>query len=345
MRIADQKRADFVKRFRSLSRRFPLWQVWSDFITMFAIALSNAVDSRYRTEREAMYKRIIEKYEKTERVVFPELVEDVVNAFDADREQDFLGSAYMELELGNHWIGQFFTPYDICRCMAEITTGDVVEQINRDGFVTLNDCACGAGATLIAAVNQIEKQLFEAKSPLRWQNHVLVTAQDLDFTTGMMSALAAGLRGLHQDRQHLDRPHARRRRPYGLLVHARLLFVRVAASAYLQEHGQAFQGGGIMDDKKVKYDALDAMWAFVRMGGYQLHPADISSLKDHCEQLRHLLTQKTAGQRRDKREDIDFHELDVITNNIVIGAMVLYMSGSLDALTPKEASHHEKERN
>ena len=45
-----------------------------------------------------------------------------------------------------------------------------------------------------------------------------------------------------------------------------------------------------MDDKKVKYDALDAMWAFVRMGGYQLHPADISSLKDHCEQLRHLLT-------------------------------------------------------
>ena len=101
----------------------------------------------------------------------------------------------------------------------------------------------------------------------------------------------------------------------------------------------------MMDDKKVKYDALDTMLAFVRMGGYQLHPADISSLKDHGEQLRHLLTQKTAGQRRDKREDIDFHELDAITNSIVIGAMVLYMSGSLDALTPKEASHHEKERN
>ena len=101
----------------------------------------------------------------------------------------------------------------------------------------------------------------------------------------------------------------------------------------------------MMDAKKVKYDALDAMWAFVCMSGYQLHPADISSLKDHCEQLRHLLTQKTVGQRRDKREDIGFHELDVITNNIVIGAMVLYMSGSLDALTPKEASHHEKERN
>jgi hypothetical protein len=79
--------------------------------------------------------------------------------------------------------------------MAELTTGNVVEQINRDGFVTLNDCACGAGATLIAAVNQIETQLYEAKSPLNWQNHVLVTAQDLDFTTGMMCYIQLSLLG------------------------------------------------------------------------------------------------------------------------------------------------------
>lgn len=71
------------------------------------------------------------------------------------------------------------------------------------GMLTVNlgpieidyDCACGAGATLIAAVNQIEKQLFEAKSPLRWQNHVLVTAQDLDFTTGMMCYIQLSLLG------------------------------------------------------------------------------------------------------------------------------------------------------
>ena len=55
--------------------------------------------------------------------------------------------------------------------------------------------------------------------------------------------------------------------------------------------------------------------------------------------------QYEAATGDDETEDIDFHELDAITNSIVIGAMVLYMSGSLDALTPKEASHHEKERN
>ena len=184
-----------MNRFRSLSKRFPLWQVWSDFISMYATAISNAVDQRWKADREKMYLEIVKKYDKAERMVFPELAADVVNAFEADRNQDFLGSVYMELGLGDHWKGQFFTPYDVCRCMAELTTGNVVEQINRDGFVTLNDCACGAGATLIAAVNQIETQLHEAKSPLNWQNHVLVTAQDLDFTTGMMCYIQLSLLG------------------------------------------------------------------------------------------------------------------------------------------------------
>lgn len=87
-----------------------------------------------------------------------------------------------------------------------------------------------------------------------------------------------------------------------------------------------------MNDKRVKYEALDAMWAFVQMGAYQLHTEGIDAMKDACEQLRHMLVQKTAGQRRDKRGDVDFHELDAVTNTIVICAMILYLSGSLDML-------------
>ena len=87
-----------------------------------------------------------------------------------------------------------------------------------------------------------------------------------------------------------------------------------------------------MNEKRVKYDALDAMWVFAQMGGYKLHPSDIDAMKDACEQLRHMLVQKTAGQRRDKPGDIDFHELDAVTNTIVICAMTLYLSGGLDAL-------------
>lgn len=194
-RVQGVEKSAFAKKLLSLSPRYHTWEVWSDFIVMFACAISNSVDKTHAEEREAMYMKIIEKYNEKERMVFPELVWEVASAIDKEPEQDFLGSVYMELELGNHWIGQFFTPYDVCRCMAEITTGNVVGQIEQRGYVEINDCACGAGATLIAGVHSIRHALEKAGSPLNWQNHVLVAAQDIDFTTGMMCYIQLSLLG------------------------------------------------------------------------------------------------------------------------------------------------------
>lgn len=188
-------KSTFAKKLLSLSQRYHTWEVWSDFIVMFAIALSNGFDKSNYDEREAMYMKIINKYTEAERMVFPELVAEVAIALTEEPEQDFLGNVYMELELGNHWIGQFFTPYNVCELMAEISTGTVVEQIQRNGYVTLNDCACGAGATLIAGVHSIKHALERNNSPLCWQNHVLITAQDIDFTTGLMCYIQLSLLG------------------------------------------------------------------------------------------------------------------------------------------------------
>ena len=84
-----------------------------------------------------------------------------------------------------------------------------------------------------------------------------------------------------------------------------------------------------MNDKKVKYDALDTMWSFLEMG---VQKPNIPVLKEYCEKLRHAMMQKTAGQRNDKPQDVDFNELDTITNIIVIESLCLYLSGSLDKL-------------
>lgn len=195
MRRQEQQRKEFAQKLRGLSGRFNTWEVWSDFVMMFAIAISNAFDKSHYDAREETYLKIINKYDEKERMVFPELVVDVTNALESDPEQDFLGSVYMELELGNHWIGQFFTPYSICKCMAALTSGNEVEQIERDGYIIINDCACGAGATLIAAVNQIDLELSKAESSLHWQDHVLVTAQDIDLTTGLMCYIQLSLLG------------------------------------------------------------------------------------------------------------------------------------------------------
>lgn len=131
MSRTDQRRTDFGKKLRNLSGRFQTWQVWSDFVGMFAVAISNAVDKSHFSTREETYHGIIGKYNEKERMVFPELVSDVFAAFEANPEQDFLGSVYMELELGNHWIGQFFTPYSLCKCMAGITVQNAVAEIEE----------------------------------------------------------------------------------------------------------------------------------------------------------------------------------------------------------------------
>lgn len=90
-----------------------------------------------------------------------------------------------------------------------------------------------------------------------------------------------------------------------------------------------------MDNKVVKYDALSDMFSFLRMGGVRLSEADISSLEENCKMLVRALTQKTAGQQRYKPGDVDFRMLDAITNNIVLGALTLYISGSLEKLKEK----------
>lgn len=87
-----------------------------------------------------------------------------------------------------------------------------------------------------------------------------------------------------------------------------------------------------MDNKVVKYDALSDMFSFLRMGSFQLSEVDISGLEEHCRMLVQMMTQKTSGKRRYKPNDVDFRLLDAVTNNIVIGALTLYLSGSLDKL-------------
>lgn len=84
-----------------------------------------------------------------------------------------------------------------------------------------------------------------------------------------------------------------------------------------------------MDSERVKRDSFDAMWAFLQMGN-QKASSDI--LKEYCEKLRHMMMQKTAGQRKNRSDDVPFEQLDVIMNAIVIEAMALYLSGTLDRL-------------
>lgn len=188
-------RKEFLRVFKQLTYRHRAWDIWRDFIVMFACSISNPLDKSHYEEREKRYLKIIKKYNKQEQNLFPELVAHTVMALEENPEQDFLGGIFMELNLGNGSNGQFFTPYHVCDLMAKITMNEnVIQEVNKKGYITINDSCCGAGATLIAGIHEAKRQL--EKENLNYQNHVLVVAQDIDETVALMCYIQLSLLGV-----------------------------------------------------------------------------------------------------------------------------------------------------
>lgn len=73
----------------------------------------------------------------------------------------------------------------------------------------------------------------------------------------------------------------------------------------------------------------DPMWGFLATYGQK---ANIPRLKESVHDLIQMMTQKTAGQRKDDPKGyIDIAEnLDMTINSIVIEAVALVLSGELD---------------
>ena len=161
-----------------------------------ACSISNVFDKDNYDQREKRYLKIIHQYSKEEQAIFPELAAYTTMALDQNQEQDFLGKMFMRLDLGNRSAGQFFTPYHVCELMAEVVATNALEKIEQYGYISINDPCCGAGATLIAGVHVIRKQLEHCEPPRNYQNHILVVAQDVDEIVGLMCYIQISLLGL-----------------------------------------------------------------------------------------------------------------------------------------------------
>ena len=181
---------EFLDVFNQMCYTRSSWQVWADVMSAIACSLSNAVDKtpeRYEA-REKEYEQCIKRLGSVE--LPAKLMAIITAALTINPEQDFLGAMYMKLNLGNHWKGQFFTPYSLCQCMAEISLGqDENTEIKSKGYLSVNDPACGAGATLLAAANTFRKRGID------YQRDVLFVGQDIDRVVGQMRYIQMSLLG------------------------------------------------------------------------------------------------------------------------------------------------------
>ena len=75
--------------------------------------------------------------------------------------------------------------------MAGITINDNIQTLEKQEWISVNDPACGAGATLVAAAN-----IFHRKK-INYQTRVLLTANDIDRVVAQMCYIQLSL-------EHLD---------------------------------------------------------------------------------------------------------------------------------------------
>lgn len=167
----------FISLFNQTARYHHRHQVFEDFVSCSVIALQNALS--FCEKREQKYLRIVARYEKKDVVRMAELLAHVVNGLD-DSPGDFLGQVFMQLELGDKYRGQFFTPWDVGIMMARMQLGNVADNFADKPFITLAEPACGAGCMALAFAAVLRDAGY---SPHRY---LWVSATDID-------PLAAGM--------------------------------------------------------------------------------------------------------------------------------------------------------
>lgn len=139
--------------------------------------------------REQKYLRIVGGYEKEDVTRMAQLLANVVNGL-GDAPGDFLGRVFMQLELGDKYRGQFFTPWDVARMMAAMQLGDTEALFRDKPFITLNEPACGAGCMVLAFADVLQKA--------GWPPHryLWVSATDIDPLAAGMAYIQLSLCGI-----------------------------------------------------------------------------------------------------------------------------------------------------
>ena len=171
-----------------MSKYYSPHQVFSDWVEMYAISISNActlLNSKLKQNREQKYLEIIKKYKEVEQNRFPELCGMLVLALEHDMA-DVLGNVYMGLESGSKHTGQFFTPNHISRLTARL----MPPVTDTDGIIRFTEPTCGSGGMIIAYAKSLSEQ------GVNYQKKLEVIAQDIDYRCVHMCYVQLSLLGI-----------------------------------------------------------------------------------------------------------------------------------------------------
>lgn len=168
---------EFISKLSNLDRSKSVSTVFNDFLTLSCCSLAQTV---YRSDiLEQKYLNIIKTYTKEQAEEFSKLLAFLVLGLE-QAPQDFLGQVFMSLNLGSQANGQYFTPYSVCKFMAEINFTEI-ETIQNNQLITLSEPCCGSGGIIIAFAEALKEQGYN------YQHQLFVEAIDIDETCFKMA--------------------------------------------------------------------------------------------------------------------------------------------------------------
>lgn len=180
---AAESRREFLKQFHGLCRRWNAWDVWSDWLVMTSTAIYNSIHQDPTVETE--YLAAAKRYDSDELATMANLIGITVQGLEAETH-DFLGAVFHELELHNKQIGQFFTPFAVCRMMAALLRPEVPKP---GRVLKVSEPAAGSGSMVLA----MHLAMMDVGAA-QWQ--ILYQLKDLDHRAFRMSYIQTSLCGL-----------------------------------------------------------------------------------------------------------------------------------------------------
>ena len=172
----------FDEAFSAASRACSAFEAWQRFVYMAAYEIALA----FRQD-VSPFSDVANSSRKAAGDDFPayaDMMSSMVEALERDPFQDFLGSAFMRLGIGNEAGGQFFTPFNISHLM-----GRIVLDAADGGVIRVGEPACGAGANCIAVCKALGDRGID------WQRRVLFECQDVSEMTALMCYVQLSLIG------------------------------------------------------------------------------------------------------------------------------------------------------
>lgn len=151
-------RGELVDEIRGLGQSQGLNHVFTTFLEISATCISAEIDPSNAEEREKRYEEMTSAMDPKTLNCYAHMLALLALAIHEHEEDpcDILGSIYHELRLNNEWNGQYFTPDNVCRMMAQLVN-PVDERPEAEDPIMINDIIL---QTLIQGRGKIEKCAF-----------------------------------------------------------------------------------------------------------------------------------------------------------------------------------------